>query len=133
MQNKIIYNLYCICGTAYCSFCDVFPQLDKPFLSQLTAPRQIQDPDFRSGSCFTSKNMNMPVSELKAAQKSRENVLTACITSRYRFVSTSLICLGLHAVNTCPLLLQIVILILLTLDCWDISMLITICACLTGS
>ena len=68
--------------------------------------------------------MDLSVSELKAAQNSTENVQrwnTACVTSRYRFVGTSLICPGLHAVNVCPLLLRIVIQILLTLDCWGNS------------
>ena len=59
-----------------------------------------------------SKNMDLSVSELKTAQNSTQNVqrwITACITSRYRFVSTSLIYPGLHTVNICPLLLWIVI------------------------
>ena len=46
--------------------------------------------------------MDLSVSELKGAQNSTENVqrwITACITSRYRFVGTGLICPGLLAVN----------------------------------
>ena len=69
MVTNADYNLYCVCGRpTACSFCDVFPQLDKLFLSCLTAPRQIQDPDFRSGSCFAL------VSKLKTSQNSTENV-----------------------------------------------------------
>ena len=62
----------------------------------LTAPRHFQDADFRSGSCFTSKNMNLSVSDLKAAQNS---VKVGALPVLQVDVDSSL----------CPLLLRIII------------------------
>ena len=60
------YNLYCVCGLPTVHFVICFCNWIS--LSRLTTPRQIQDTDFRSGSCFAS------VSELKTSQNSTENV-----------------------------------------------------------
>ena len=56
--------------------------------------------------------MDLSVTELKAVQNSEsiENVqrwITACITSRYRFIGTSLICPELHAVACSSCLISV--------------------------
>ena len=83
-------------------------KLDKPFQSGLTAPRQIQDANFRSGSCFTWKKHGSVSKSVKSSPKFNKKwlIVGVLLTSRCRFVTMSLIFPGMHAANICSLLFR---------------------------